>query len=534
MKTQFFQLSLLISMMAALACSGGGSGGNTRGSILPNPDRLALTEESQQILPLLSEYKMIAKFDKVNDEACPTGETNMFYEQVVKLSTLQSAAEFATHPDFEPTEFDLIDVTYTEVILGNQALGFKAVVDQVMSRDACVHRMDYRAVVNLEGEIEDCLTEEQSMMDVSLQAELTRSDQLSAMQAGGVAVEGRPQVQMRGCYGIRHTYSEQCPDQFKAMNGCEQLFALAIVEGDYGSGEVNLPADPENDRDGDGVLDNNDNCTDTPNPDQVDSDNDGFGDACDYGLGDECQVDDDCEENLFCRDRQCIFVGAQAVGSGPAGIDPGALGPGPIRVPEGQARPPLNGGAPDFDPRPDSDFDGIVDEIDNCDRVNPSQSDDDQDGLGNECDRSPCPAHMSMTVIEDGNNDIVECFTDLDDNQIDDSQACDNNGGLSHLAIGGPNSGRLDNFITTCVDDNGMESFLDDRVCLNSHFKYAHPINANNWVLKCIAREGDMDNDGIVNDLDNCVFYKNADQIDSDNDGQGDKCEDRNPNPIRD
>jgi Right handed beta helix region/Thrombospondin type 3 repeat len=41
------------------------------------------------------------------------------------------------------------------------------------------------------------------------------------------------------------------------------------------------PYEPSVDTDGDGTPDDVDNCPDTPNPDQSDSDNDGLGDACD-------------------------------------------------------------------------------------------------------------------------------------------------------------------------------------------------------------------------------------------------------------
>ena len=44
------------------------------------------------------------------------------------------------------------------------------------------------------------------------------------------------------------------------------------------------------DSDGDGVTDDVDNCTDVSNPGQLDSNGDGFGNACDADLNDDCVV----------------------------------------------------------------------------------------------------------------------------------------------------------------------------------------------------------------------------------------------------
>ena len=59
-----------------------------------------------------------------------------------------------------------------------------------------------------------------------------------------------------------------------ALNKDREVFVWPVRDGDVGEG-------PGNDRDGDGVPDNTDNCPDIANPDQADSDGDGDGDACD-------------------------------------------------------------------------------------------------------------------------------------------------------------------------------------------------------------------------------------------------------------
>jgi hypothetical protein len=57
-------------------------------------------------------------------------------------------------------------------------------------------------------------------------------------------------------------------------NGISQTGTIATINGQ-----------PLNDRDGDGVADDDDNCPDVPNADQADSDGDGLGDACDACAG---------------------------------------------------------------------------------------------------------------------------------------------------------------------------------------------------------------------------------------------------------
>ncbi len=121
-----------------------------------------------------------------------------------------------------------------------------------------------------------------------------------------------------GCDGDRRWYMHGKASAFFATAAF--TLALAACEG---------PPLLE-DTDGDGVLDDVDNCTVVPNADQADRDGDGAGDACD-------------------------------------------IGPRPR-------------------PLPDTDGDGVLDGVDNCPATpNADQADRDGDGAGDACDIGPRP-----------------------------------------------------------------------------------------------------------------------------------------------
>ncbi|HWL92190.1 MAG TPA: thrombospondin type 3 repeat-containing protein [Phycisphaerae bacterium] len=142
------------------------------------------------------------------------------------------------------------------------------------------------------------------------------------------------------------------------------------------------------DCDEDGVIDSVDNCPTVPNSDQLDSDGNGVGDACDLG---DCCVEHPSTgcENAACQATVC-------------GFDPFCCETAWDDTCVGEATLFCDGSCPEpcsfTEPLDDCDDDGVANGNDNCPAVaNSDQLDTDGDSIGDACDLGGncCAAHAN-------------------------------------------------------------------------------------------------------------------------------------------
>lgn len=303
----------------------------------------------------------------------------------------------------------------------------------------------------------------------------------------------------------------------------DPIQAQAFLKARYTSINVNANTDEEQaqdivvcntpgDKDGDTILDENDNCSDQWNFSQLDSDEDGIGDSCDncpeHSNADQLDNDNDGQGNT------CDL---------------------------------------------DLDNDGTDDSIDNCPGVpNTDQANADGDAAGDVCDDQPHDASLINDHDKDGvSNEEDNCpstpngflnadgsYTYITDFQWDmdgDGQgdACDDDidGDLRINDIDDCDYNILANCSGADTDNDGIPDTYDN--CDNHFNPGQEDADDDDIGDACDATSGsgpsggsgsggtivDTDGDGIADSDDNCPNNYNVQQNDNDGDGHGNTCD---------
>lgn len=295
---------------------------------------------------------------------------------------------------------------------------------------------------------------------------------------------------------------------------------------------------PATDADEDGVLDSIDNCIDFFNPEQVDSDGDGFGNICDCDFSQRGVVSQaDIDELFYILNGQLSFSeeydlnGNGEVDSAEIGLCQFFLGSAPGRsavgdVNELEAEPravpalrdnPAEYVSPEPEapavPEADDDNDGVANSVDNCPNVaNTGQWDGDFDGIGDACDNCIESANsLQLDFDNDGFGNSCDC--DFGQNAVvgtdDISQIVGSVGGNNYLYD---------------INEDGFVDFTDSNICANEQLGSA-PGPSAFASPEDLFDNTDSDGDGVIDALDNCVDVYNPSQTDANNDGFGNVCD---------
>ena len=290
---------------------------------------------------------------------------------------------------------------------------------------------------------------------------------------------------------------DNCPD----VSNSNQLDTDSDGQGDACDSTPNGP-----DADSDGILDTSDNCPNVSNANQLDTDNDGQGDVCDpTPNGVDVPPADTDNDGVPDTSDNCPDV------SNANQLDTDSDGQGDVcdSTPNG----------------PDADSDGIIDASDNCPNVsNANQLDTDNDGQGDVCD--PTPNGVDIPPADTDNDGVPDtsdnCPNVSNANQLDTDN--DGQGDVCDPTPNGVDVPPADN------DGDGIANTSDNCPAVSNANQLDTDNDGQGDVCDLtpngvIIPPADADSDGLPDTSDNCPAVSNANQLDTDSDGQGDVCD---------
>jgi hypothetical protein len=259
-----------------------------------------------------------------------------------------------------------------------------------------------------------------------------------------------------------------------------------------------------------------DGCPFHYDPDQTDSDHDGYGDACDVCVGPGIA---DSDLDGLCNDADnCPYsenpTQTDSDGDGVGDSCDGCVGPGSY----------------------DSDGDGVCDETDDCYRYDPEQLDQDGDGTGDACDNCPTMSNPDQADVDyDGLGDACDavlCFDFLDGGDGAGTPVVNADGTLAASDCPLDNCPEVQNADQADADGDGVGDACDN--CPSAANPVQIDIDDDGLgdacdPVTCFDRDsdgfGDPDTPGNQCPPDNCPFTSNPSQSDQDGDGLGDVCD---------